>query len=391
MNKDKPKYFSLTGEDSHKVTIPLGQGSFSIGTKGRSEGKYDAWVEKDTVINWNVFNDCFTGYGEQNKQHYPCGNWPRFFYYSGNDIGFAYWSKNRKIEDFHWFPQGDISVDFTDANINRFMIHSVQHQVEISIGDKQTFLSLSGNLENIKVKKCTTIPSLHFSPKYTHDNDRILKLPLFNELEKAKSIDIDVSPMGKAFNCRSLLQFTDLVSLNLKGNMTNLEALVELPNLERIGLRFVPNLIGMPDLKSFKNLSSFIGYNIEEKVGKDLRTQLKKLSNEKELNYSSITQLRKTIWFTTEYGIPFAEWESKIQKVANKAYKTCLKQMNKAKTMEEAHDLIVVFIKVFNQLENIETTEREDVGRAVYQLTESSNLGIKLEMIDKWFDDTRYF
>ena len=87
--KNNLKYFSLTGEDTHKVTIPLGQGSFSIGTKGISEGKYDVWVEKDTTINWNVFNDCFTGYGEQNKQHYPCGNWPRFFYYSGNDIGFA--------------------------------------------------------------------------------------------------------------------------------------------------------------------------------------------------------------------------------------------------------------------------------------------------------------
>ena len=37
----KPIYISLTGEKSHKITIPAGQGSFSIGTMGLSEGKYD--------------------------------------------------------------------------------------------------------------------------------------------------------------------------------------------------------------------------------------------------------------------------------------------------------------------------------------------------------------
>ena len=29
---------SLTGENSHKVSVPRGQGTFSIGTKGISEG-----------------------------------------------------------------------------------------------------------------------------------------------------------------------------------------------------------------------------------------------------------------------------------------------------------------------------------------------------------------
>ncbi len=46
---------SLTGENSHKLTIPPGQGSFAIGTKGISEGKYDVYVEKDSRINWNAW------------------------------------------------------------------------------------------------------------------------------------------------------------------------------------------------------------------------------------------------------------------------------------------------------------------------------------------------
>lgn len=47
MGRKEQMYISLTGEKSHKVTIPLGQGSFSIGTKGVSKGNYDVWVEKD--------------------------------------------------------------------------------------------------------------------------------------------------------------------------------------------------------------------------------------------------------------------------------------------------------------------------------------------------------
>lgn len=51
MSKNVELYISLTGENSHKVTIPLGQESFSIGTKGVSKVKYDVWVKKDNVIN----------------------------------------------------------------------------------------------------------------------------------------------------------------------------------------------------------------------------------------------------------------------------------------------------------------------------------------------------
>lgn len=89
---------SLTGQNSHKVIIPKGQGSFSIGTKGVSKGKYDVWVEQDSVINWDAFNELYTGYGQENKEKYPCGDWPRWIYYSGNDIGFIKWSCKRKIE-----------------------------------------------------------------------------------------------------------------------------------------------------------------------------------------------------------------------------------------------------------------------------------------------------
>ena len=61
----KEYIISLTGKDSHRVMIPAGQGSFSIGTKGLSEGEYDVWVEPDSVINWDAFNEFLTGYSNK--------------------------------------------------------------------------------------------------------------------------------------------------------------------------------------------------------------------------------------------------------------------------------------------------------------------------------------
>lgn len=391
MGGDRRIDISLTGEKSHQVNIPAGQGSFSIGTKGISKGKYDVWVEEDSQINWAAFNELFTGHGQQHAERYPCGNWPRIFYYSGNDKGFIDWSSQRPIEEFHWSPQENAVVDLTKANINRFFLHTEKNKIQISTGDHIRSLFLSGDLNNIAIKECTSIPYLHFSPLCSPTEKQPYSLPSYTSLEKATSVDVSNSPLGPAFDCRSLLQFQDLTSLNLTGNVTHLEALTEWENLERIGLRFVPDLTNMPKLMSWKNLKSFIGWNIEETAGKVLRTELNQLLKEKEMNYSSVSKLRKAIWFITEYGIPFSGWEDKNAKVATKAYKTCLKEIKKSKTESDVRQAIVGFIDAINQLSNIETSEREDVGTAVSQLIASSVLDISQETGNKWFDEIRDF
>lgn len=391
MNDNRPTYISLTGEKSHKVNIPIGQGSFSIGTKGLSEGEYDVWVEKDSRINWDAFNEFFTGYGRQHSELYPYGDWPRFLYYSGNDQGFIDWSSKRPVEDFHWSPQENVFVDLTKANINRMFIHTEKYTSRISIGDKIRDLFLSGNLENINIETCSTIPYLYFSPHCSQKEIAPYQLPVFKALKDVTSVAMDNSPAGQAFDCESLLQFQNITALSLTGNLIHLEVLAELTHLERIGLRYVPDLTNMPKLTSWKNLKSFIGYNIEETKGKVLRAELNKLLKEEELDYSSVSKLRKAIWFTTEYDIPFSDWESKNAKIATKAYKASLKEINKSKTENEVHEAIARFIEVINQLDNIETSEREDAGVAVGQLIESSALGISQKTGQRWFDEIRDF
>lgn len=88
-----------------------------------------------------------------------------------------------------------------------------------------------------------------------------------------------------------------------------------------------------------------------------MRAEGRKLLKEEKLEYFSVTKLRKPIWFTTEYGIPFAGWEDKKANIATKAYKACLNQMKKAKTEGEVHDAIVNFVDAINKLSDIETSE----------------------------------
>lgn len=74
MDREKPIAISLTSTNSHLFKIPLGQGSFSIGSVGMDKKKFDVLVEEDLLINWNAFDEFTTPSG---------GHWPRFFYYWG--------------------------------------------------------------------------------------------------------------------------------------------------------------------------------------------------------------------------------------------------------------------------------------------------------------------
>lgn len=382
MQRDQPVYISLTADQSHKITIPAGQGSFSIGTKGISQGKYDTWVEKGDVIQWNCFDEFRT----------PAGShWPRFFYYAGNDNGFVQWSDQRPVEDFHWFPYEPVSADLTNADIGNFYVHSAGEQVELTLGSKIRRLYLSGNLTQLHIEQPTGIPYLHFSPDTVKTDALPYKLPVFKNFEHIPHIDVSVPPAGQPFDCESLLQFKNMKSLSLSGNLTNMQALKELQHLESIELRYVPDLTNMPALATWSQLTYFIGWNIEEEAGKVLKKELQQLSKERVFKYASVSKLRKRIWFITEYGIPFADWTDKNAKLATKAYKTALKEISKAKTEDEVKDSVVKVIRVINSLPDIETTEREDAGLAVDQLIQSSSLAISTEKASQWFDEYRDF
>ena len=388
MDREKPIILSLTGEKSHAVTIPLGQGSFALGALGMDAKKYDVLVDHKLPLNWEAFNLLFTPHGKEHQELNPLGDWPRNFYYWGNDARFIPWSEKREIEGFTWSPLQATTADFTKSKIGGLTINADAYNINLKLGNHRA-VSLTGNLHHIAVSKTGNIATLSFFPKTEKKNKTNYQLPNFEAFNDITSLDITVAPLGQPFDCESLLQFKNLTSLSLSGNYTNLNCLEQFVDLERLALRYAPNLEQLPALKSWKKLTSFIGWNIEETQGKLLRNELKAIKKERELNYSTVSQLRKLIWFSTEYGIPFAAWEGKNAKTAVKNYKATLKKIKKAKTEKEAKEVLTEFTKVFNDLPQIETTEREDIGEAVYQLRQVASFEIDAKTAMQWFDDVR--
>ncbi len=398
MERGKHISISLTGENSHQINIPPGQGSFSMGLKGMDKKKFDVLIEEGLPVNWDAFNALYTPHGQQHAGKYPYGDWPRFFHYWGKDTGFVAWSAKRPIEDFFWHPNQPVSLDLRRAQIRNLSIKANEHPVKLIIGNGPDLrlglqaLTLSGDIQQFEITMGHSDVHLVVNPvTFKTKSATPYQLPLFKSLATIKSLDIIVEPLGQAFDCKSLLQFPQLTSLNLTGNITNTYCLKELLHLERLGIRYAPSLEDFPALSSWSRLGSFIGWNIEQLTGKRLNAELKVLAKQKELDYSSVSKLRSSIWFTTEYGIPFTNWEGKKAATATKAYKNALKAIHKAKTEAEVYDAIAVLVKFINTLPDIETVEREDTGVAVGQLIEASFLNISEETGNRWFDELREF
>lgn len=381
---------SLTGKDSHKIILEPGVGSFSIGTKGTSSGEFYAWVGEKDVLNWEAFNEFYVPATLKVKDKFPYGDWPRFFYYSGNDLGFIDWSKKRKIEEFNWYPQKDITADFRKSNIGKLEIH-VFNNIKLLLGENIDFLGLYGNLNKYKIERCDKVPLLFFSPKYEKDVNSY-KLPIFTSFADAKEIHITVDPSYPPFDCKSLLQFPNLKKLYLDGNMTNFQTLKELKFLEKIGLWNVRDLSNFPNLNDWEELSSFVAVNVEKNVGLELRKELRKLKKSGKLEeYSTVSNLKSVEWFENNCGIPFSYWEGRNEKKAMVIYEKCLKEVSEAETEGDIKNAIIGYTKKLNKIDNIESEERDDVYIALCKIMDNSPIEISYEKWFSWFDETRDF
>ncbi|MEK6493380.1 hypothetical protein [Myroides odoratimimus] len=379
MERDKPFYLSLTKENSHKVKITAGQGRFAIGTKGITMSKCDALVEREDVINWDVFNEFQVPAG---------GNWPRVMEYHGDDTSFIQWSATREMEQLDWVPLDCTEADFSQAAIRRLVV-TIDHPIRLILGKGVKDISIRGKVSNLTLENYEHLEALSFS--FANDTVSPLRLQVLKTTAHIKEINIHTKVNGQPFDCSSLVQFSNLTALALSGHLCNLDVLSQLKGLERLELRYAPTLEGIPALNSWANLNYFIGWNIEDSIGKQLKKQLTVLEKERTFQYASVSNLKKPEWFITEFSIPFGSWVGKNNKVAVKAYKEALKTIKKAKTKEEVKEAIRVLVEIVNDLPNIETTEREDTWEAVMQLVSFSSLVIAEEEANQWFDEYRDF
>lgn len=357
---------SLTGPGSHRLTIAPGVGSCSIGGPHA-----DLPVAPGDRIDWTVFDRFST----------PAGSaWPRWIRYEGDDTGWAAWSRHRPIEGFTWAPFAEHDVDAGEADIHGLGVRVGSAPLRLVLPAGTRFAA-AGDLTRFTpvLAPGAECPSLDFQPARG-------VLPVFPALSGATSVGVSVRPLREPFDCASLLQFSRLGSLQLAGSLTNLEALAELRGLTGLQLRYVPDLTGLPPLTSWPGLSHLIAWNVDDREGRRLRTELRR--DPREWRDSSVSRLRTAEWFATEYRLPFSAWPSKSGRAAVKAFRTAESAIAAAGTEPETETAIREFVAAINRLPRIETTEREDAQAAVALLVAATPYG---DAANRWFDDARDF
>ena len=376
MTKNEGKfYISLMGENSHEVDIPAGQGSFSITPKGYG----DAYVDADTPISWSAFDGMQIPAG---------GHWPRFFYYAGNDAGFAQWSQEREIESFFWALQKDVSLDLSKAHIRRLSLDCDRFKICVRLGADTRKAEFYGKAENFTIEDASGLKDVSFCFREDGaEGAEPFKLLVFTALVGIERIEIDAPVCCEPFDCESLLQFSALKSVSLNGAVCNLRALSELEGLNSIQIRYCRDLSGPPS--SWSGLNYFIAWNVEQDAGKALKKELAAPAKTREFEYAAVAQLRKKAWFESEFNALFTNCGG--QKRQSRAYKTVLKAIKKASCEREARAVVEGLVGAINKLPDIETPEREDAYVAVRQISDNARFEIPQSKTQEWFDAVRDF
>ena len=379
---------NLTGLHSHTLNQEAGRGNLIIGPASMGK-KADLHVAPEQAISWSAFDPFST----------PAGSpWPRYIRYFGNDSGFFGWSQRRRIESFLWAPAfaQRRSVDASAAKIAALQIRLEQVSGHLDlmlpkdgqldlVGDLSRFTA-AGNLPH-SLSLAPTLSRRHSGTPYT--------LPELGLLHDVPSLSLNSSPLGQAISLKALERFSQLDSLALHGSFTDWAALAKLPRLKRLEIRFAPDLTGLPSLDIWPELDMFIAYNVDEAGGKLLKAQMKARGKVRAWNdYASVSKLRKVEWWQSQFARPFAGWGSRLAKAANAAYDAAVDALAKADSAQAVKATITAFATHFNTMKGIETTEREDLGEAVWQLSQLArvaSLNVTEEQVQRWFDEARNY
>lgn len=381
----------LTGPNSHMLVREAGVGGLVIGPPAMGR-KADLHVAPDMPIDWRIFDRFATPAGAP---------WPRFIRYTGGDMGFFDWARARPIEDLAWCPvlPADVVVDAGQSNIGELAIeldepgghlHLILPKREI---DDYGRLTVKGDLARFSAEGDMPF-ALTLAPRPTQRRAAgSMQLPDMGALQQVARLTLHNGPMAQPISLHCLKRFPNLISLNLWGGFTDLEALADQTRLEELELRFMPDLHGLPGLDSWPNLDRLIAFNVEEAAGKRLRQQLKaRAATRPWTGHASVNQLRKPEWWAAEYGRPFSAWPKRLAKLANEAYDLALAALANGHSLADAEAALIAFTVRFNGLESIETGERDDLGDAIWQLGRSDHamrLGVTEDMAQSWFDNAR--
>lgn len=370
---------NLVNNETREFMIYPGETYLSMGVKGLDKGDIKVWVNPDDVINWDCL-DVKAPFDDSYLIHSVS--------YTGNDESFLEWTSKRKVW-FTWQPLKDVEIDLTDSKIDTLRIMT-DKKVTLKMGSNQKEFTFTGNPTNLIIKDWGNVSCFWINIP----NEKITttyKLPDWGHFQNLKIVVINTSPNGAALDCYSIKQFKGIGNLGLEGNLTNLEVLGEFNDLKELGFWNVPNLDGLPPLALFKDLTYFCARDIGKEKGLLLRKEVNKLKKTKNYSFTYVGGLRDELWFKTEYGIPFTDWENGSGKKAIRIYKECLASVKKAETSEELKNAIETYTNQMNKLKDIETQERDDIYTALETIMENAKVEVAYDIWFNWFDNLRDF
>ncbi len=379
---------NLTRPGSHVLVIEPGRGIAVIGPASLGK-KADLHVAPDEVIHWPAFDPFATSAGSP---------WPRHIDYCGNDSGFFAWSQRRAIEQFRWTPvfADGRSVDASVARIRMLQIRLAQVSGHLSIAlPAAGSLSLEGDLSRVTVGGGVPAALLLRPTLGRRPGQAPYVLPALGLLQDVTSLSLEGAPLGQAISLLGIERFSSLESLSLSGSFTDWQALAGLRHLSNLELRFVPDLQDLPALDSWPSLDSMIVWNVDEAAGKRLKAQIGARAKVRAwAGHTLISKLRKPTWWQSEYGRPFAGWNSRLAKAANAAYDSAREALEGAANVAAVQAAVTTFTVQFNVMKGIETAQREDIGEAVWQLSQLPHvvaLGLSDAQLQHWFDEVRHY
>ncbi|AXX31133.1 hypothetical protein KCV87_01210 [Actinosynnema pretiosum subsp. pretiosum] len=363
---------SLTGPNSHVLVRRPGVGSLSVGPPGSD--RVDLVVGPDDQVDWTALDGLETPAG---------GLWPRWVDYRGNDLSVFEWARARRVEGLHFEAASDVVIDASGSRFGSLTVNSGGHCVRLRLAPAELCprVALQGAPADFVLAAGGALPELALALPATSAR-ALPRLPVLADLTH---LMVSTGPLDEPFDCRSLLQFPRLRSLALSGSLANLGALEVLP-LRQLQIRFCPDLSGLPPLRSFPELTSFLAWNVDAAVGRRLRTELRGPIAQRLTGHSGVSQLRERPWFVEEYGLPFAGWAPRTGAAATKAFKVASKAIGRGGDVREA---VAGFVRRVGELPGVETGEREDAAEAAVLLGKIG--GVDRDTALGWFEAVRDF
>ena len=222
----------LTEPGSHVLIREAGRGDLVIGPAGMGK-KADLHVAPDAAIHWPAFDPYAT----------PAGSpWPRHIGYHGNDAGFIGWSERRPIEQFSWTPAfGDARrVDAGAARIQTLLLRLEEGGGHLDMTlPPDCALHLFGDLSRLTADgeppgSLTLAPTLGRRPGMAP-----MSCPTWVCCDRRRRCRSMAGRWDSDF-LQGIERFPALTQLMLWGRFADWDALLRLPRLRALEIRFTP-------------------------------------------------------------------------------------------------------------------------------------------------------